>query len=63
MIRAGAVAKLGICLLYTSNLKERGAANIIANATFPLFTSGLEKFDKAVADGTLTYVVGTNRCV
>ena len=35
-------------------------ANIIANATFPLFTSGLEKFDKAVADGTLTYVVGTN---
>ena len=24
-----------------SNLKERGAANIIANATFPLFTSGL----------------------
>mgnify|MGYP000192360431 CR=1 FL=1 len=43
-----------------SNLKERGATNIIANATFPLFTSGLEKFDKAVADGTLTYVVGTN---
>ena len=43
-----------------SNLKERGAANIIANATFPLFTSGLDKFDKAVADGTLTYVVGTN---
>ena len=41
-------------------LKERGATNIIANATFPLFTSGLEKFDKAVADGTLTYVVGTN---
>ena len=43
-----------------SNLKERGAANIIANATFPLFTSGLDKFDKAVADGILTYVVGTN---
>ncbi len=37
---------------------ERGAANIIANATFPLFTSGLEKFDKAVAEGKLTYVVG-----
>ena len=34
--------------------------SIIANATFPLFTSGLEKFDKAVADGILTYVVGTN---
>ena len=43
-----------------SNLKERGAANIIANATFPLFTSGLDKFDKAVAEGKLTYVVGTN---
>ena len=43
-----------------SNLKERGAANIIANATFPLFTSGLEKFDKAVADGILDYVTGTN---
>lgn len=41
-------------------LKERGAKNIIANATFPLFTSGLERFDKAVADGDVTYVVGTN---
>ena len=29
-------------------------------ATFPLFTSGLEKFDKAVADGILDYVTGTN---
>ena len=38
----------------------RGALGIIANATFPLFTSGLEKFDQAVADGKLTYVVGTN---
>ena len=43
-----------------SNLKERGAARIIANATFPLFTSGLAKFDQAVADGMLDYVVGTN---
>ena len=43
-----------------SNLKERGAARIIANATFPLFTSGLKKFDQAVADGKLDYVVGTN---
>ena len=33
---------------------------IIANATFPLFTSGLKKFDQAVADGKLDYVVGTN---
>ena len=43
-----------------TNLKERGAKRIIANATFPLFTSGLAKFDQAVADGTLDYVVGTN---
>ena len=43
-----------------SELKSRGAANIICNATFPLFTSGLEKFDAAVAAGTLTAVLGTN---
>ena len=43
-----------------SELKQRGAKQIICNATFPLFTNGLEKFDKAVADGTLTAVLGTN---
>ncbi|MDO5400979.1 MAG: ribose-phosphate pyrophosphokinase [Eubacteriales bacterium] len=41
-------------------LRKRGAKHIIANATFPLFTSGLAKFDKAVEDGTLTAVLGTN---
>ena len=41
-------------------LKKRGAKHIICNATFPLFTSGLAKFDKAVAEGTLTAVLGTN---
>lgn len=41
-------------------LKKRGAKHIIANATFPLFTSGLSKFDEAVAEGTLTAVLGTN---
>ena len=41
-------------------LKKRGAKNIICNATFPLFTSGLEKFDKAVEEGVLTCVLGTN---
>ena len=41
-------------------LKKRGAKHIIANATFPLFTSGLEKFDAAVEQGLLTAVVGTN---
>ena len=43
-----------------TDLKKRGAKHIITNCTFPLFTSGLEKFDKAVADGVLTAVVGTN---
>ncbi len=41
-------------------LKKRGAKHIIANATFPLFTSGLDKFDAAVEEGVLTAVVGTN---
>lgn len=41
-------------------LKARGAKHIIADATFPLFTSGLEKFDKAYAEGVLSCVVGTN---
>ena len=41
-------------------LKKRGAKNIICNATFPLFTSGLAKFDEAVAEGVLTAVLGTN---
>ena len=41
-------------------LNKRGAKNIIANATYPLFTSGFEKFDKAVEEGTLTAVLGTN---
>ena len=41
-------------------LKKRGAKHIICNATFPLFTSGLDKFDQAVKDGVLTAVLGTN---
>ena len=40
-------------------LKKRGANYIICNATFPLFTSGLEKFDEAVKEGVLTAVLGT----
>ena len=41
-------------------LRKRGAKYIITNATFPLFTSGLEKFDQAVEEGILSCVVGTN---
>ena len=51
----------GESMLEVANeLKKRGAKHIICNATFPLFTSGLEKFDKAVEDGILTAVLGTN---
>ncbi len=41
-------------------LKERGAKRIFAFATFGLFTSGLEKFDKAYADGIFARVFTTN---
>ena len=41
-------------------LKKRGAKHIIANATNPQFTSGFDKFDKAVEEGVLTAVLGTN---
>ena len=41
-------------------LKQRGAKRIIANTTFPLFTSGLKKFDDAVEEGVLDAVLGTN---
>ena len=41
-------------------MKKRGAKHVIANATFPLFTTGLDKFDAAVESGMLTAVVGTN---
>ena len=43
-----------------SELKKRGAKRIIANTTFPLFTSGLDKFDAAVEAGILDAVLGTN---
>ncbi len=41
-------------------MKKRGAAKVISNATFPLFTAGLDAFDKAYADGTISAVLGTN---
>ena len=43
-----------------AELKKRGAKHIIANATFPLFTSGLAKFDDYIEKGILTAVLGTN---
>ena len=41
-------------------LKEKGAKRIFAFATFGLFTDGVAKFDKALADGVLSRVFTTN---
>ncbi|MGN0579225.1 MAG: ribose-phosphate pyrophosphokinase [Ruminiclostridium sp.] len=41
-------------------LKKRNARRIIAYATYPIFTNGLEKFDKAYSEGIIDYVFGTN---
>ena len=43
-----------------TELKKRKANRIFVVATFGLFTNGLERFDKAVADGTIYKVVTTN---
>ena len=43
-----------------TELKKRKANHIFVVATFGLFTNGLERFDKAVADGTIYKVVTTN---
>jgi len=41
-------------------LKERKAARIFVFVTFGLFTSGLDKFDKAFENGIITNVLTTN---
>lgn len=41
-------------------LKAQGAKRIFANATYAIFTNGLEAFDKAYNDGKITGVFGTN---
>lgn len=41
-------------------LKKRKANRIFANATYALFTNGLESFDKAYEEGVLSGVFGTN---
>ena len=43
-----------------TELKRRKAGRIFVVSTFGLFTNGLEKFDKAVADGIIYRVVTTN---
>ena len=41
-------------------LKKRKANRIYAYATYPMFTNGLEDFDKAYHDGVINGVFGTN---
>jgi len=41
-------------------LKQRNAKRIIGYATYPIFTNGVEKFDKAVEEGIIDHVLGTN---
>lgn len=41
-------------------LKKKNAGRIFAYATYAIFTNGLEKFDKAVEEGYLDGVLGTN---
>ena len=43
-----------------TELKKRKARRIFVLSTFGLFTSGLDKFDKAVADGIIYRVITTN---
>ena len=43
-----------------AELKKRHARHVYCLATFGLFTNGLEKFDKAVADGIIYKVLTTN---
>ena len=40
-------------------LKKRKAKRIIAYATYPIFTNGLDKFDQAHKEGIVDYVLGT----
>ena len=42
------------------NLKRRKAKRVFAGATFAFFTSGLEAFDKAYAEGVIDHVFATN---
>ena len=43
-----------------TELKKRNANRIFVVSTFGLFTNGLDRFDKAVEDGTIYKVVTTN---
>lgn len=42
------------------NLQEQGVKRIFAYATYAIFTSGLEAFDKAYEEGVISGVLGSN---
>ena len=54
------IASGGSILDTARQLKEKGAGRVFLFATFGLFTSGLDKFDKAFADGWFDRVFTTN---
>lgn len=47
-------------LKLATELKEKGANRIFLSATFPLFSEGVEKFDKAHSEGLFEAVLSTN---
>ncbi len=54
------IASGGSMLDTARQLKERGAKRVFIFSTFGLFTSGLDKFDKAYAEGWLDRIFTTN---
>ena len=54
------IASGGSMLDTTRQLKEMGANRVFVFSTFGLFTNGLEKFDKAYANGWFDRIFTTN---
>lgn len=54
------IASGGSMLEVAEELKKRGASKVYLVATFALFTSGLEKFNKAYKDGLFDMLYTTN---
>ena len=54
------IASGGSMLDTARQLKEMGANRVLIFSTFGLFTSGLEKFDRAYADGWFDRIFTTN---
>lgn len=54
------IASGGSMIDVANQLKKRGAKRVFLFSTFGLFTSGLEKFDKAYESGVFTRIYTTN---